>query len=72
MQVFVVLFSDGSISANVDPKTGELGFADWSFDVIKKAAYLLSHGANFICTAEVRAFSTDAQTRWRRMARGSQ
>jgi len=51
-QVFVVLFSDGSIKGNVDPTTGEEGFADWSFDVIKKAAYLLSHGAEFICSAE--------------------
>lgn len=38
--VFVVLFSDGSITA------------DWSFDVIKKASILLSHGAEFVCTAE--------------------
>ena len=36
--VFVVLFSDGDISACHDPRTGELGFADWSFDVIKKAS----------------------------------
>lgn len=50
--VAVVLFSDGSISSVPDPITGELGFADWSFDVIKKAGYLLSHGAAFICTAE--------------------
>ena len=34
--VFVVLFSDGSISSCTDPNTGEAGFADWSFDVIKK------------------------------------
>ena len=38
--VFVVLFSDGSITA------------DWSFDVIKKATWLLTHGAEFVCTAE--------------------
>ena len=35
--VFVCLFSDGDISACTDPTTGEKGFADWSFDVIKKA-----------------------------------
>ena len=34
--VFVVLFSDGDISSCTDPNTGEAGFADWSFDVIKK------------------------------------
>ena len=53
--VFVVLFSDGDISACHDPRTGELGFADWSFDVIKKASSIsrgishislhISHGA---------------------------
>lgn len=50
--MFVVLFSDGEISLHVDPATGEKGFADWSFDVIKKASYLLSHGASLIATAE--------------------
>jgi ribonucleotide monophosphatase NagD (HAD superfamily) len=50
--VFVVLFSDGSITASVDPKTGKRGHADWSFQVIQKASYLLSHGAEFVCTAE--------------------
>ena len=50
--VFVVLFSDGSISSCTDPNTGEAGFADWSFDVIKKASYMLSHGAELIVTAE--------------------
>ena len=48
----VCIFSDGSISSVPDPCTGELGFADWSFDVIKKAGYLLSHGAPLVCTAE--------------------
>ena len=37
---------------DVIQKTGELGFADWSFDVVKKAGYLLSHGASFLITAE--------------------
>ena len=50
--VFVVLFSDGDISGAIDPITGEKGFADWSFDVIKKASYMLSHGAELIVTAE--------------------
>jgi len=50
--VFVVLFSDGSITAAVDPQSGELGHADWSFDVIKKASYMLSHGAHLVLTAE--------------------
>lgn len=50
--VFVVLFSDGSITASVDPKTGQRGHADWSFHVIQKASYMLSHGAEFVCTAE--------------------
>ena len=47
-----MLFTDGSISSSVDPKTNERGYADWSFDVIKKASILLSHGAEFVCTAE--------------------
>mmetsp|Transcript_5123 Transcript_5123/g.17104 ORF Transcript_5123/g.17104 Transcript_5123/m.17104 type:complete len:808 (+) Transcript_5123:146-2569(+) len=51
-KVFVVLFTDGSISSSVDPKTNERGYADWSFDVIKKATWLLTHGAEFVCTAE--------------------
>ena len=42
--VYVVLFSDGSISAVTDPRTGETGFADWSYDVIKKTSFVLSHG----------------------------
>jgi len=50
--VWVVCFSDGSIDSVPDPSTGELGFSDWSFDVIKKAGYLLSHGAPFVITAE--------------------
>jgi len=35
-----------------DPRTGEAGFADWSYDVIKKTSFLLSHGAHLIATAE--------------------
>ena len=50
--VFVVLFSDGSISSVSDPTTGEAGFADWSYDVIKKSSFVLSHGASLIATAE--------------------
>ena len=50
--VFVVLFSDGSISAVTDPSTGEAGFADWSYDVIKKTSFVLAHGAKLIATAE--------------------
>jgi len=50
--VYVVLFSDGSISAVTDPKTNEVGFADWSYDVVKKTSFLLSHGAQLIATAE--------------------
>ena len=42
--VYVVLFSDGSISGVADPRTGEIGFADWSYDVIKKTSFVLSHG----------------------------
>ena len=37
--VFVVFFVDG-------------GEADWSFDSIKKTAYLLAHGAHFIYSAD--------------------
>lgn len=51
-KVFVVLFSDGAISGSVDPQTGELGFADWSFDFIKKAGYLVSHGGHLVVTAD--------------------
>jgi len=50
--VFVAFFSDGRISDSVDPSTGELGYSDWSFDVIKKTSYLLAHGATLIATAE--------------------
>lgn len=50
--VFVALFSDGSIGDSVDPQTGERGYADWSFDVIKKTSYLLAHGATLVVTAE--------------------
>ena len=50
--VYVVLFSDGSISSITDPSTGEVGFADWSYDVIKKTSFVLSHGAYLIATAE--------------------
>ena len=50
--VFVVLFSDGSISTVHDPKTGEAGYSDWSYDVIKKTSFVLSHGAHLIATAE--------------------
>jgi ribonucleotide monophosphatase NagD (HAD superfamily) len=52
MEVYVVLFSDGSISSVFDPTTGEAGFADWSYDVIKKVSFVLSHGAHLIATAE--------------------
>ncbi|EOD08349.1 hypothetical protein EMIHUDRAFT_217475 [Emiliania huxleyi CCMP1516] len=31
---------------------GFAGFADWSYDVIKKTSFLLSHGAHLIATAE--------------------
>lgn len=50
--VFVALFSDGRIAEHVDPSTGEAGWADWSFDIIKKASFLLAHGASLVVTAE--------------------
>ena len=50
--VYVVLFSDGSISSVTDPTTGEAGFADWNYDVIKKTSFVLAHGAELIATAE--------------------
>mmetsp|Transcript_14898 Transcript_14898/g.34694 ORF Transcript_14898/g.34694 Transcript_14898/m.34694 type:complete len:906 (+) Transcript_14898:114-2831(+) len=50
--VCVALFIDGNIAQNVDPTTGEAGFTDWSFDVVKKASYLLMHGACFVYTAD--------------------
>ena len=35
-----------------DPHTGESGFEDWSINVIKLAGLLLSHGAQFVYTAD--------------------
>ena len=35
----------------LDPTTGSF-FADWSYDVIKKSSFVLSHGASLIATAE--------------------
>ncbi|KAJ1445523.1 HAD-like domain-containing protein [Pelagophyceae sp. CCMP2097] len=55
--VLVVIFSDGEICNHFDPMTGERGFADWSFDMVKKASYLLAHGAKLVVTAED-AFNT--------------
>jgi len=50
--VWVAFFSDGLISGIEDPLTGEIGFKDWSFDVIKVAGMLLSHGGQFVYTAD--------------------
>ncbi|KAJ8605082.1 hypothetical protein CTAYLR_000353 [Chrysophaeum taylorii] len=50
--VFVALFSDGRINEHRDPSTGERCSSDWNFDVIKKASYVLAHGATLIVTAE--------------------
>lgn len=50
--VSVALFLDGNLASSVDPTTGEAGYTDWSFDMVKKASYLLMHGASFIYTAD--------------------
>lgn len=50
--VYVVLFFDGDISSVPDPQTGEPGMSDWSYDFIKRASWMLSHGAHLIITAE--------------------
>jgi ribonucleotide monophosphatase NagD (HAD superfamily) len=50
--VYVVLFIDGELSSSTDPVTGEPGYADWSYDVIKKCTYLVGGGAQFVYTAD--------------------
>jgi len=49
--VWVVFFSDGSIGGQADAAHGE-GFRDWGFEVVKIASFLLSHGAQFVYTAD--------------------
>ena len=51
-RVHVVFFVDGEIGSTVDPTTGEAGVTDWSYDVIKQTAWLLSAGAEYIYTAD--------------------
>ena len=46
--LWVVFFNDGSIGGDDE----SCGFADWSFEVIKIASFLLSHGAQFVYTAD--------------------
>lgn len=36
----------------IDETSGQPGFADWGFEVIKFAGFLLSHGAHFLYTAD--------------------
>ena len=50
--VWVAFFNDGGLGGIEDPSTGEVGFSDWSFEVIKRAGLLLAHGAQFVYTAD--------------------
>ncbi len=50
--VWVVHFIDGGIKAKRDSVSGEEGFADWGFEVIKITSFLLAHGAQFVYTAD--------------------
>ena len=43
--------ADGSIGGQADAAHGE-GFRDWGFEVVKIASFLLSHGAQFVYTAD--------------------
>mmetsp|Transcript_8626 Transcript_8626/g.18410 ORF Transcript_8626/g.18410 Transcript_8626/m.18410 type:complete len:443 (-) Transcript_8626:146-1474(-) len=50
--VFVVHFTDGTVSKMVDPRTGQSSYADWNYSVFRKSTYLLTHGAMFVYTAD--------------------
>jgi hypothetical protein len=50
--VFVVFFIDGSIAETADPTSGEAGVSDWSYETIRKAAYMCHAGAEFVYTAD--------------------
>ena len=44
--------ADGGLGGLIDETSGERGFDDWGFEVIKYAGFLLSHGAQFVYTAD--------------------
>ena len=61
--VYVAFFHDGGLgeaspagaadgAVSVDAVSGRPGFADWGFEIIKVAGFLLSHGAQFVYTAD--------------------
>lgn len=50
--VWVVFFTDGDIRGQQDAVTGDSGFGDWGFEVIKISSFLLNHGAQFVYTAD--------------------
>mmetsp|Transcript_6096 Transcript_6096/g.10823 ORF Transcript_6096/g.10823 Transcript_6096/m.10823 type:complete len:410 (-) Transcript_6096:1809-3038(-) len=50
--VFVVHFTDGTVTKMHDPITGEIGYADWNYSVFRKSTYLLTNGAQLIYTAD--------------------
>ena len=51
--VWLVLFSDGAISAPPHPQPGgRCGVSDWSYELIKHCGYLVAHGAEFVYTAD--------------------
>ena len=51
--VWVCFFHDGGLAGSViDEPSGRPGFADWSFEVIKYAGFLLAHGAHLVYTAD--------------------
>ena len=50
-RVWVAFFHDGGIGGHSDGASGQPGFEDWGFQVIKIAGFLLSHGAQLVYTA---------------------
>ena len=34
------------------PHSGQMGFDDWGFELVKTSGFLLSHGAHFVYTAD--------------------
>ena len=50
--VWVVFFNDGEIGSDAAGGAETESFSDWGFELIKLAGFLLSHGAQFIYTAD--------------------
>ena len=50
--VWVVFFHDGGLEGMRDEHSGKAGFTDWGMEVIKTTGFLLSHGAQFVYSAD--------------------